>query len=344
MLWANLERRTLDDDTDAFPSPQFWHSSVDGRNWWDLHYLHVALRKLAHEGRKLGRWLTCFGERISDLCPPGVPPCWYRRPQVITPSVLDANVANSLAVLSYYFATVECMTRINVESVMLRWLVHASMRACSTIHVTATIDIPGVHLTVRNDGQVIGFLAVFDGHRTVRNVLIGHWAYLHEMRKVSGSLDTDVHSLGDIIVFITTLLRRRRAERRPVSNRLLELVARVRGPLTTWIALHLDRYVSQKYSSTNPLVHRPPPALRAGTGRTYVRVSAEAAWYAIEKARASRTNIENTVLVKDDERAFGCHMSQGLAWVNKLLQMYYNRIPFCFLPELVYHVNFIADP
>ena len=67
LLRSAMSRRTLSDDAAAFVALQFW-KHANGLIFWDLNYLHNALRQRAALKQKKTHWLLWFRGKIVKRC------------------------------------------------------------------------------------------------------------------------------------------------------------------------------------------------------------------------------------------------------------------------------------
>ena len=162
-----------------------------------------------------------------------------------------------------------------------------------------------------------GLLSVCGGHLTTRATLESAWTPLNEAGILNGAINSDLHSVMDVVTFFMHVLRVRRERSKKISDGLRRLVAEVTLPMLQWVAETVDSYVLRVYSEDNAQVHLAPPSIvHGGCGaasptRKYVVVSPEAAWDVMEKALAARANVEQAIRLKDDEASLGCSSSQA---------------------------------
>jgi len=77
-----------------------------------------------------------------------------------------------------------------------------------------------------------------------------------------------------------------------------------------------------------------PPALtfpRSGEKRTYSKVSPQAAWNIMEKARSSRVCLRQALLVSSGGKEVASNECEDKRWIHKRLVMYYDRVKSVFV-------------
>ena len=123
----------------------------------------------------------------------------------------------------------------------------------------------------------------------------------------------------------------------------------IRDLLLQWIARKMDVYVMQTFQS--PAYDVPPPSLahRASPGcttgkRSYIKMSAEAAWGLMEDARESHTNLQQVAQLYKKDEAYGCCTTSSYRCMNIFNQLYYTRCQHGFRAEDVHHIQLVADP
>jgi len=332
-------------------TPQFWERHADATLWWDLNYLHVAMCNSTKEVKlsKRREFLKQFTSLLTKH--PSRQPAWQlatAAPSPNTEQFLVANMCNSAALLTFCIASTDS-SRSNATAGFWLGLIHEyCRRLCETIPTTTfQVDIGGVGLRLRRDGQCENFSkAISAGPTRVRDMICNHWCLLFGAGVVQCDLRRETHNLKDVVTCMTTVLRDRRAARRPISHSLLNFTQMFMEKLAIGLATCLDAYCSATFREGDPVAMSPPPALRRTGGETrgYVKTTPEAAWELLEKARGSRTNVEQALRLRNDQDTLGCCSSVGLSWINKSLQLYYERCELGFDPRDVYHWNLVADP
>ena len=92
--------------------------------------------------------------------------------------------------------------------------------------------------------------------------------------------------------------------------------------------------VLDKYLDCPSAVDRPPPAKvypPRENKRTYVKVSPQAAWALLEKARIARVSLRQALLVGRDGVVVACSEFEESRWIHKEMVMYYNRMQLPFV-------------
>ena len=172
------------------------------------------------------------------------------------------------------------------------------------------------------------------------------WSNLRDQGLLVSAFGGPTLGLADIMYFAARFAKVWRESRRSPCQHGKATLELFRAAFLKWFAASLDQYVDHAYSDTNPDVERPPPALslRRGTPRHYIRVTPEAAWDLMVKAREARSNLCQALALKKDESALGCHESAGGLWQNKFLQMYYQRCQMIVgRSQAFHHLCIVAD-
>ena len=131
------------------------------------------------------------------------------------------------------------------------------------------------------------------------------WRDLQHAHVVNGYWSDSSHSLHDILKFLCCFMRHERFNKYRHAPHTTSLIDSSRADLMTWLGARTDMYVVGIYNATNPIVHQPPPALRAQRlARQRTEVHPEAIWDIFEKAKKARTNLEQAIDLKSDEAAF----------------------------------------
>ena len=92
--------------------------------------------------------------------------------------------------------------------------------------------------------------------------------------------------------------------------------------------------VLDKYLDCPSVVERPPPAKvypPRENKRTYVKVSPQAAWALLEKARNARVSLRQALLVGRDGVVVACSEFEESRWIHKEMVMYYHRMQLPFV-------------
>ena len=203
------------------------------------------------------------------------------------------------------------------------------------------VDIGGVAIRLRRDGQNENVSGLIEAQPVrVRQILLRHWRSLFQDGFVECDYGRETLNLEDVITWAATVSRHRRAARRNVSTSLQTFMHIFMSELIGGLASCLDSFCAVHYHEG------PPPSLRrtGGEARRYVKTSPESAWEMMEKARSSRANLGQAIQLGGDQENLGCHQSVGPLWMNKYLQIYYERCQLGFDARDIYHWNLVADP
>lgn len=309
----------------------------------------MELRKHCGKVQKKNHWVDEFQKRITEDVP-SQPPSMFPTSEDV--SMIKSPICKTSALLAFYWISVDRCRSDEEKSLILSFLGKSSQRACSVITSSAdgvlNFENANDEIAVDPLGRVFGFQQILDNcHQTVQKMLATDWDEQYLARRLFGPFRAASHNLVDIITFVSTCERRRRAKGRPVSKACHLFLRQIRLVILEWMGPLLEAYVWANYGEGVARADRGPPSLkyrRNGSTRSYVVVKPESAFDIIEKARAARTNLSQAVALKSDEDQYGCDVSIGDTWLQKMLQMYYKRCEFAFAGGLIHHINLVADP
>ena len=344
---ANLARRTLhpedQDGLAGFLGQQFWYDNATQKLWWDLDSVFQRLRESCHKLQKKYDWLKVVGNRASlDLA---IAPPFLHAPT----NELNRWVCTTVALHTFLFVTCdECKSHEEAKYVQDAYA-GLLQRSIAVIREPADGQVIVGHntLTIDRGGQVTGFKQHIESqHASIHKMLLQEWSMQHEAGILSSSIDRETLSLLDVVTFVMTLGRRRRLRMRPLSKYSRRFMDTIRRALIPWSTRMADRWVLAKYLNDQKAAERPAPALvwqRPGK-RKYSKVSAEAAWALIEKARKGHVDLRHALWLCSDQADLGCNEFEDSVWIHKLLAMYYKRSTMPFAAGVVNHYCFVSDP
>ncbi len=343
LLRSAVSRCSLLDDA-AFFVPQCWKHST-GMVWWDLNYAFAYLKRKGAIEMKRRQWLQWVSRKIAEAWPNEAKQVHLTEHATgLSEAVLKANICTTLGLYTFVCLGVD-ICNIKVEAALWPVLKAVCERVCSIIAPTASSELTVGDCTprVRHDGQVQGFPEFLGGASKLSYSMYKEvWGALCLSGRVVSAFEAGSHSLADVIAFVCTFAKVRRQARRPPSPRAERLLALFREVFLKWLADRVDEYVNHYCSSNSAAADRPPPALTLRRGeageRPYTKVSPEAAWNVIVMAREARTSLSQALVLRKDDAALGCSGCTGDLWVNKYLQMYYQRCRFYF-NSMAHEVN-----
>ena len=332
MQSGRLTRRTLAGEplTD-FPIKQFWVQNDTGELWWDLdYYLYALFRDTSVTTRKRSKWLSCDVKAVFVSTPATSASCHVHLRRATQPAnLLNANTCTTVGVLVILAQCIDVARSapgVNVPTSVFRHIVPTSCsvlqplvpRVCNCLYGEFSIDC---------DGRMYGWQRLCTavcGHNKTMVEMVEHiWGSLHAQGIVWYPFQCESHSLTDVVLFICLICKQGKSEGRSPGGRLttfrtacfLIVVSQCLGVLFS------ELVQSRRCNGGNADVLRPPPSIRTTCKRNYVAVGAEAAWNLLEKAAQAGTSLEAALVLKGDEVAYGCVVTQGVKWINIALQL-----------------------
>jgi hypothetical protein len=333
-----LQRRTVHghNSDGAFLSQQFWHEPAVETIWWDLDLLCQAMRKYCNRMQKRCHWLAEFNNRAAVDIPirHGELPfqLWELDADQVPPQYLNRNIASSLAVYTFLAMSVD-RSRSQIDSdFFLSSLVELVGGVCQSIETVAegTIEVGTERVVIDQHGQVIGFkqcLSQRDVHVTIHGLLQRQWEVHYNAGNLVSPLTRDTQSLADILRFILTFARCRRAAGKQISEACSQFLVTWRRVLVAWFSRLADKFVLARYLNNAVSEEHAAPALQfqSPNKRKYTLVSAEAKWSTLEDARRTRASPTTVLAVKHDSPHLGCNEQAAESWMQKEQEMYLNR-------------------
>ena len=154
------------------------------------------------------------------------------------------------------------------------------------------------------------------------------WAAQCREGVLVSSIDRDTQSLVDILRFVLTFARRRRALPGKPSAMCLRLLDVWRKGLVAWIAKLADKAVLGLFLNNPVSVDQAAPAIRftqSPAKRKYTVVTPEAKWGVLEDARDNRVSLPIVVALRAKLDEMGCHQDTADSWMRKEQAMYARR-------------------
>jgi hypothetical protein len=347
MEHGTFQRLTLDFDLDAFPCKQLYLCD-NGELWWDLDFLHVDLLQHGVVDQKF-KFVSQF-RGLGDATALLAGCVFLHTASLATPACnLCANVCTSLALLFFFWQSIDSSRSGSLVKRYRHYLVHIACRCCDVIAAGSSEDVAvsdNCHLTIRRSRQVSGFVRLLQStHATIAKHWKNTWAAMRDLGLLEDDFDAESHCFTDILVFVAMLRNIRRQQKKTVLGPLaLKLLGDIRDALLQWLASNMDKHVMGLYAMNRDDMHKPPPALKRPGGhgkRQYVRMSSDAVWNLLEKARHTGSSLQTAIALKSDETVAGCHPSQCMPWIRKLQRLYADRAHLGF--KNVNHYNIVAD-
>ena len=354
-----LQRRTVcgHNSDGAFVSKQFWYEQAVETVWWDLDLLYQAMRKSCNRTQKRCHWLTEFNRRVAMDMPiinRDLPFQFWESnaDDPVPPEYLNRNIASSLAVYTYLATSVDRSKAQNDWEFCLSSLVKPVMCMCRSIETVTdgTVEVGTERIVIDRLGQVVGLnqcLSQGGGlHLSITELLKREWGVQHSAGNLASPLNRDTHSLADILQFILTFARRRRAERKPISKPCFQFLVIWRRALMAWFSKLADKFVLTTYLINAVSQERPAPALHyeRPNKRKYTVVSPEAKWSILEKARTNRASPTTVLAVQSDSPHLGCNEQAADTWKQKEQAMYWDICGFALIGSNVHHFCLVSDP
>ena len=332
-------RITIDADKVSFPCSQAWVDDARGRVWWDVSYLHNGFRQRGLCASKRIHWFRNIAQRISK-----------RFGIAAFQGLVDAAkqkdyTLSSLELISFYAVAMDTSSS-ETAKVCEAYLIRNIDLAMSVVVMTG-ISCNGVTLCIQQGGIVPNFASFLEQYfgPCMFAVVESSWSEQARRDFAFRPLGNQGHHLAQCVVFLLTFFVERRAfQRRPLSTSNAAAVDNLVLDILKLLAINLDKYVIGPYCFAND-VARPPPAVRNATAktRTYVKMSKEAIWSAIEQARISATSLCQVLKIKANDEIAGSSSTNGDGWVNKLNNMYRKRSQVI-AGATPCHYNVVADP
>ena len=351
LMKSDVTRITIDHD-DA-PSPQAWLHN-DGLVWWDLDYIHNHFRRGGAMQMKRRHWLFWLRSKLEDYgCAGNVQLANHCEP--IGDDVLNANVCTTLGLYTFFFISVDVCCDV-ASTLSLGYIQKSISRICRSTPPLQTFEIrlPGDSLVqMRPDCHCVGFPQFLRrGHASTCKMLEHEWATMLDSGVVVSSFNADTQSVADVIVFVSTAMRRRRRARHKRSGHAHATLQVVIKCLLNELPKYVDDFVNAFATNEAARAARPPPALRLRRGpnaqRQYTSVSAEAAWDILQRARAEKTDVHKAIGLRSDGAELGgCSAGLGLKWSSMALDMYHEKTKLIFGTAGaggVHHWNIVSDP
>jgi len=344
MEHGSYERLTLDFDPDAFPCKQLYlHNS--GELWWDLDLLHIDLLQHGVVGQKF-KFVSQF-RRLSDATALLAGLVYLHTASPTTPvSCLCANICTSLALLFFFWHSIDNSRCESLAKRYQHYLVHVARRCCDALEAAEDVAVSDFCLNVRRSGQVSGFAELLRStHSTLAKSWPIAWAAMRVLGLLEDDFDAEFHNLRDIVIFVAMFRKIRRRNNKPAPSPLAsKLLDDIRDALLKWLVLQMTKYVMDKIVTNRDDMQKPPPAVKRPKPdgqRTYVRLSPDAIWALLEKARSTGSSLQHAIALSKDAPSAGCCVSQCAPWIRKLQHLYTERV--CLGFKGVHHYNIVAD-
>ena len=159
------------------------------------------------------------------------------------------------------------------------------------------------------------------------SVMVKEWTDQHHQNIMARTVQETNHHLADVLRFILTFKRRRRAARQPLSLYCEAFIDTFRRAFVAWFARVADIYVLQTYLDSAVACDSPPISLsfRTPGKRKYVQVNPLAMWSVLQKMKATHSTGEQVLALRSDTDELGCSDRAADNWLLKLHEMYWKR-------------------
>ena len=307
----------------TFPCQQAYRTG-DGRLWWDMNFLFLALFAVG-ERREKRDWIKWCHSMLVGL---GLAGEVHISHQAV-PDWFVSNIFTSFAALSFYAGTVDKCTKAPVVTVCAAYL-KKSLRRAIEAHERLFRHVifaqGGVAMRLAHHERISGWQDILQTMSVaMKKVVTSSWQAMVENGCLHEPLDQGTHASVDVLHFLLFFIRDRKSRNRHrLSSANLEHLIAIRNALLQWIAVGVDQYIAHEYCSAHD-VDAPAPALRQhdANKRAYARVHAETIWSMFEEARATGTSVEQVIQVRHhDQHLGGCSRSLGYTWLRKSLYLY----------------------
>ena len=332
---ASVVRKTLPDDR-AFLGRQCF--VAENTIWWDLSYIHLALRQSGIYMLKPCRLYSDMQSIVGGN---------FRPPQGSDDFVHTA-VATTTGLLLCYAKKMQHATSSKLTFHMTTFTELAD-RALETISQGdfSEINCNGSCCTVDKHGRLYGLPSLLGGrlhHQMMWYPLRKAWMEMRHANFLDGAFDADSHSLLDVLKFLLSAAWRCGGCGRHRDQSAMFAVEAILDSLLAWLSWHCDTYIRRVYTCSASADLPPPALLHKGRSGKKERcsVAPEAVWEIMQQARMHRASLEQAIDLKSDMQLFGCHSSNAATWINKELQLYSGNCEVAL--RHVNHYCLVADP
>ena len=340
-------RLNVQADPQAYPC-RLAYVDRDQKVWWELHFLHYALREAGYNLRKKD-WLRWCKQQLQPFPLDAV---WTKSD---TPRDSVTNVCTSFGVCFLLSTMVDRSRADCVADRALLTMKHIASRACETL--TQDSLVPGTTLQAQGDlvvtaaGRVKGLNGNVSADSSLARPLQQSWHGMHARGVLCEPWEQDSHALADVVTWLVGCMQERR---RRVTNKLSASSGRRWTSFVVswfrWMAQNLETHLFQVYGvhhnmgapvpAKKAFVHNHAPATSRGSK---VAVEPDVAWEILQQAQASGVSPAQVLRVRAGDAHVGCHALQGVLWSNKRETMYVERRDLGFCPGIS-HWNLILDP
>ena len=362
---ARLQRRTLPSNA-AVPGRQAY-SDHEGRLWFDLKYVYIALSKsgFPQDWRYFKKGLMAMwgeagvdvsefflgkapGTSVTDICSASAlfTALWMLVSKSRTPSVIAACAA--------------CFEQACALAGQVPWL-NSDSDAGNERQELASLQGQGGRRSVltvdRLHRRVAGMQELVDAHHhCTRASWTQTWADLHSSGVISEPLSQCSHTLSNVVLFALWYIKTRRSNQSKNVTTSAGVTS-LRRHLVAYLSRSLVHYILQTprpedlqdrsaQSWVSPLASTQGQLADASDEqerkRKYVRVQPESAWGVIEQARREGCSMEQVVRIRHEDIGMGCSSSSCPEWRGRWGDMYRQRRKMSL--DKVHHLFLCADP
>ncbi len=368
---ARLQRRTLPSNA-AVPGTQAY-SDHEGRLWFDLKHVHMALSKSGYpqDWRYFRRGLAAMwgeagvdasefflgqapGTHVTDICSARalLTALWMLVTKSRTPGVIAACTT--------------CFEQACALAGQVPWL-DSDSDARFEDERRELVSLPGKggHSSVltldRLHRRVAGMQELVNArHHCSRESWTRAWADLHSRGTISEPLGQCSHTLLNVVLFALRFIKTRRDHSSKNTTSIAGMTSLCRS-LVAHLSRSVVRYIlqasqpedlqdrsAQSWVSPRKVTQHLGDNPQASASdennplRKYVKVQPEAVWKVIEEARRAGCSLEQVVEIRREDGFMGCSSSNCPEWRGRLGDMYRERRKMSL--DKVHHLFLCADP